>query len=125
MYFNTTCTPCTDSMWPSLSQHTDRLKGIVTLLHLSRAASGEYTNLPQEMICNGESLPNVLRLLQLVTLTAGGVPKRYYDALRREILHSYGHQHISTLARLQEAGMHPLPYVFVICKPRSMAMIHD
>lgn len=61
----------------------------------------------QELICSGEALPVVLRLLVLVTLAAGGVPKRYYDSLRREVLHTYGHEHISTLSRLQEAGVHP------------------
>ena len=66
-----------------------------------------YVDTAQELICSGEALPVVLRLLVLVTLAAGGVPKRYYDSLRREVLHTYGHEHISTLTRLQEAGAQP------------------
>lgn len=46
----------------------------------------------------------MLRLLALVTLTAGGIPKKYYDSLRREILRTYGHENILTLSRLQDAG---------------------
>lgn len=40
----------------------------------------------------------------LMTLTAGGIPKKYFDPLRREVLHTYGHENILTLSRLQEAG---------------------
>lgn len=58
----------------------------------------------QELICEGALLHNVLRLMVLVTLTAGGIPKKYYDPLRREVLHTYGHENIVTLSWLQEAG---------------------
>ena len=34
----------------------------------------------------------------------GGVPKKHWDTLRWEVLHTYGHEHILTLAALQEAG---------------------
>ncbi len=34
----------------------------------------------------------------------GGVPKKHWDVLRREVLHTYGHEHILTLAALQDAG---------------------
>jgi len=71
------------------------------LKHLRRTKAGSLT---QELICAGEPLQNVLRLLALVTLTAGGIPKKYYDSLRREILHTYGHENILTLSRLQDAG---------------------
>ena len=34
----------------------------------------------------------------------GGIPKKYWDVLRREVLHTYGHEHVLTLAALQDAG---------------------
>lgn len=36
----------------------------------------------------------------------GGVPKKHWDGLRREVLHTYGHEHILTLTTLQDAGKH-------------------
>ena len=47
----------------------------------------------------------MLRLLALMTLTVGGVPKKYFDPLRREMLHTYGHENIISLSRLQDAGL--------------------
>lgn len=58
----------------------------------------------QEMMCGEEPLPSVLRLLCLLSLTAGGMPKKFHDALRREVLASYGHEHLPTLSKLQDAG---------------------
>ena len=55
-------------------------------------------------MCQGEQLEAVLRLLALMSATGGGVPKKHFDALRREILHTYGHQHIRTLTAMQDAG---------------------
>ena len=34
----------------------------------------------------------------------GGIPKKHWDVLRREVLHTYGHEHVLTLAALQGAG---------------------
>lgn len=34
----------------------------------------------------------------------GGIPKKHWDVLRREVLHTYGHEHVLTLAALQDAG---------------------
>jgi len=56
------------------------------------------------MMCQGEALVTVLRLLVLMSVTAGGVPKKHFDALRREILHTYGHENVITLSNLQDAG---------------------
>ena len=58
----------------------------------------------QELITDQAPLQAVLRLMVLMTLTAGGIPKKYFDPLRREVLHTYGHENILTLSRLQEAG---------------------
>ena len=58
----------------------------------------------QEMMCNEEDLFVVLRLMCLLSLTQGGIPKKYFDALRKEILHSYGHEYMLLLSKLQDAG---------------------
>ena len=58
----------------------------------------------QDMMCQGEALVTVLRLLVLMSVTAGGVPKKHFDALRREILHTYSHENVITLSNLQDAG---------------------
>ncbi|KAK9837545.1 hypothetical protein WJX84_004210 [Apatococcus fuscideae] len=59
----------------------------------------------EEMMCSGIDLLTVLRLMCLVSLTQGGIPKRHCDGLRREVLHTYGHEHVLTLASLQTAGL--------------------
>lgn len=56
------------------------------------------------MMCQGERLESVLRLLALMSVTGGGVPKKHFDALRREVLHTYGHENILTISAMQEAG---------------------
>ena len=62
---------------------------------------------PQEMMCGEEAAGAVLRLLCLLSLTQGGVPKKYYEPLRREVLHSYGHAWLPALSALQDAGALP------------------
>lgn len=56
------------------------------------------------MMCQGERLESVLRLLALMSATGGGLPKKHFDALRREVLHTYGHENILTLSAMQDAG---------------------
>lgn len=46
----------------------------------------------------------VLRLMCLLSLTQGGIPKKYFDPLRREFLQSYGHEYLPLLSKLQDAG---------------------
>lgn len=55
-------------------------------------------------MCEEQDVYAVLRLLCLLSLTQGGVPKKYFDALRKEILHSYGHEYLLMLSKLQDAG---------------------
>ncbi len=43
-------------------------------------------------------------MLCLVSMTQGGIPKRQFDPLRKELLIHYGYQHILTLTALQDAG---------------------
>ena len=39
----------------------------------------------------------------------GGIPKKLHDAMYRDILHTYGHQHMLSLQLLQSAGQSSLP----------------
>ncbi|XP_073101685.1 vacuolar protein-sorting-associated protein 33 homolog isoform X1 [Elaeis guineensis] len=59
----------------------------------------------EEMIHKQEPIINVLRLLVLFSITNFGLPKKNFDYLRREILHSYGFEHMSTLYNLEKAGL--------------------
>lgn len=52
-----------------------------------------------------EDPDTVLRFLALYVLTRGGIPKRYYDSIRREFLQSYGFHHLRSLNLLQAAGL--------------------
>ncbi|RAL42728.1 hypothetical protein DM860_009235 [Cuscuta australis] len=59
----------------------------------------------EEMIHKQEPLVNVLRILILFSITNSGLPKKNYDYLRRELLHSYGFEHIATLNNLEKVGL--------------------
>lgn len=59
----------------------------------------------EEMIHKQEPIINVLRLLVLFSITNNGLPKKNFDYLRREILHSYGFEHMSTLYNLEKSGL--------------------
>jgi hypothetical protein len=58
----------------------------------------------QEMMCNEEDMHAVLRLMCLLSLTQNGIAKKYFDALRKEFLQSYGHEYLLMLSKLQDAG---------------------
>lgn len=47
----------------------------------------------------------MLRLILLASTTNNGLPRRSYDALRLEFLHTYGHEHLLTLINLEKAGL--------------------
>ncbi|KAJ4971557.1 hypothetical protein NE237_004656 [Protea cynaroides] len=59
----------------------------------------------EELIHKQEPIINVLRLLVLFSITNSGLPKKNYDYLRRELLHSYGFEHMATLNNLEKAGL--------------------
>ncbi|KAF6150441.1 hypothetical protein GIB67_023940 [Kingdonia uniflora] len=59
----------------------------------------------EEMIHKQEPMTNVLRLLVLLSITNSGLPKKTFDYLRRELLHSYGFEHMATLNNLEKAGL--------------------
>lgn len=59
----------------------------------------------EELIHKQEPLITVLRLLVLFSITNAGLPKKHFDYFRRELLHSYGFEHIATLNNLEKAGL--------------------
>nr|ATG70713.1 ATVPS33 vacuolar protein sorting 33 [Juniperus flaccida] len=59
----------------------------------------------EEMIHKQEPFLSVLRLLVLFSITNGGLPKKNFDYLRRELLHSYGFEHMATLINLEKSGL--------------------
>ncbi|XP_050384792.1 vacuolar protein-sorting-associated protein 33 homolog [Argentina anserina] len=59
----------------------------------------------EELIHKQEPLVTVLRLLILFSITNSGLPKKTFDYLRRELLHSYGFEHMVTLKNLEKAGL--------------------
>ncbi|KAK7279613.1 hypothetical protein RJT34_24668 [Clitoria ternatea] len=59
----------------------------------------------EELIHKQEPLTRVLRLLVLFSVTNSGLPKKQFDYFRRELLHSYGFEHIATLYNLEKAGL--------------------
>ncbi|GBG80898.1 hypothetical protein CBR_g31454 [Chara braunii] len=48
---------------------------------------------------------SVLRLLCLFSITGGGVPKKQFEYFRRELLQTYGYEHLFTLNNLEKAGL--------------------
>ena len=59
----------------------------------------------EEMAGRQEPLPEVLRLLSLLSLTHGGIPRRHADTLRREVMLAYGCEHTLTLGHLDRLGI--------------------
>ncbi|KAL2324835.1 hypothetical protein Fmac_023893 [Flemingia macrophylla] len=59
----------------------------------------------EELIHKQEPLKTVLRLLILFSITNSGLPKKHFDYFRKELLHSYGFEHIALLNNLEKAGL--------------------
>jgi hypothetical protein len=53
----------------------------------------------------GDSLASALRMLCLLSLTHGGIPRRSLDAARHELLAEHGPAHLLTLSALERAGL--------------------
>lgn len=58
-----------------------------------------------DVIYREDDLTSVLRLMCLRCAAGAGMAKREFDVLRKEVLNTYGFQHIETFERLQEAGI--------------------
>ncbi|KAI8970174.1 Sec1-like protein [Mycotypha africana] len=59
----------------------------------------------EEMIDKQKPLVQVLRLLCLISLTQGGLKQKNFDHFEREIVQTYGYEHIETLHRLTKLGL--------------------
>jgi len=65
-------------------------------------AACEYAE--ELMFLHGEEKGSVLKLLCLVCATAGGIPKRSYEGLKRAFCQSYGFEQVPALDALHTAG---------------------
>ncbi|PRW45043.1 vacuolar -sorting-associated 33-like protein [Chlorella sorokiniana] len=81
--------------------------GFVARQQIEAGLLDEADEMPaiEDLIYQGEGALPLLRLLLLYCAVHGGVPKRHYDNLRRDILNTYGHQHLLTLTSLAKAGL--------------------
>jgi hypothetical protein len=59
----------------------------------------------EDVISQGENLLPLLRLLCLYCTIHGGIPKKHWDTLRRDLLNTYGHEQLLTLRALAKAGL--------------------
>jgi hypothetical protein len=60
---------------------------------------------PQELMWRGAEMLDVLRLVVLLSVCNGGLPRKQYDALRAELLAAYGHEQLLALLNLERAGL--------------------
>ena len=58
-----------------------------------------------DLIATGEDILSVLRLLCIYCAVFGGVSKRQFDVVRRDLLNAYSHAHLLTLRALNKAGL--------------------
>lgn len=65
-------------------------------------ATCEYLS---DLMFSNEPLLVVLKLMCLLSVMYGGLPKKTYDGLRQDLLRTYGYQHLATLRNLQDAGL--------------------
>ncbi|KAJ1655506.1 Vacuolar protein-sorting-associated protein 33 [Dispira simplex] len=63
-------------------------------------SNSAFTDYLDELIGKQAPLPQVLRLLCLQSLVNNGLKSKMYDYWRREIVQTYGYQHLITLERL-------------------------
>jgi len=59
----------------------------------------------EEMINNQQSIQQTIRLLSLLSLVSGGIRTKSYEFFRKEIVQTYGYQHILTLDNLSKIGL--------------------
>ncbi|KAG1179827.1 hypothetical protein G6F70_006475 [Rhizopus microsporus] len=59
----------------------------------------------EEMINRQKPLVQVLRLLCLMSLAQGGLKQKLFDHFEKEIVQTYGYEHIETLHRLEKLGL--------------------
>eukprot|EP00887_Chlorella_sp_A99_P004182 scaffold23.g4182.t1 len=76
----------------------------------------------EDLMLSGEPLLPLLRLLVLYCAVHGGVPRRHYEALRRDLLNTYGHQHLLTLGALGQADIH---FAYAGYAPLSVRLVQQ
>lgn len=59
----------------------------------------------ERLIGEMEPLPTVLRLLCLLSITQSGLKTKVFDFFRREIVQTYGYQHLLTLYNLEKTRL--------------------
>lgn len=59
----------------------------------------------EDMIAQQQPLLKVLRLLCIQSLTNSGLKSKLLDYYKREIIHTYGFQHLPTILNLEKAGL--------------------
>ena len=59
----------------------------------------------ERLIGMGDDLTTILRLLCLLSVTQNGLKSKFFDFFRRELLQTYGFEHILTLSNLEKAGL--------------------
>jgi len=74
-------------------------------LEASMLEDGDVSPLHDVIYRKDGDLTSVLRLMCLQCAVGGGIPKREFDVLRKEVLNTYGFQHIEVFERLQKAGV--------------------
>ncbi|KAK4578711.1 hypothetical protein RGQ29_028699 [Quercus rubra] len=100
-------------------------------LNLTSLRCFEYI---EELIHKQEPLVNVLCLLILFSITSSGIPKStiftYVLFWMRELLHSYGFEHMATLNNLEKTGLlrkkicpNDIAYVFSGYAPLSICLV--
>ncbi len=58
-----------------------------------------------DRIYKGDDVYSVLRLMCLFCAVHGGIPKKDFDILRKDVFNTYGFAHIATIHALQEGGI--------------------
>ncbi|KAI8908166.1 Sec1-like protein [Powellomyces hirtus] len=68
-------------------------------------ANKSHIEYVETLIDKQAPLTQTLRLLSLHSMIEGGMKTKYYDAVRRDIVQTYGHIHMLTLQNLAKVGL--------------------
>ncbi|KAJ3438446.1 vacuolar protein sorting-associated protein 33a [Anaeramoeba flamelloides] len=75
-------------------------------IELGMLADGEkHFDYLKELIYREEDINIVLRLLCIQSIVIGGLKNKQFDFFRREIVHTYGFEHVVTLTNLEKLGL--------------------
>ncbi|CAB0035911.1 unnamed protein product [Trichogramma brassicae] len=92
-----------------IKEVTDSNNFLETLQIEQELLNGIDTDKPnsyiEDLIAQQEPLIKVLRLLCLQSITNSGLKQKLLDYYKREIIQTYGYQHLPTLLNLEKAGL--------------------